>query len=292
MSQNPFASSSYSTNNPFLIDNDPNAAHRRFPDLNTIDPHVTMSASSPAPSSPVYYSPIAGPSFTGYQQQYQVPAFTGFQAGYYGGAQSPNTMSPYGTPYGYGGAYQQQQQAQQSSHQLPTHLQAFDPYGSLGSREMSSPAPVPQHTAQPYPGTLNAQQTPAPAPSQAPRLGEHPRAWIRSHKQELESWDLVTWKQALLRFDELQSHWERHKWEISQRVEAAQKGYLPPHELPHWQHALKTAIENIDGVAASKLQMSEALEGYKQSTDVGSKRRVKEALNAGLLSLPDFPPQL
>jgi len=38
--------------------------------------------------------------------------------------------------------------------------------------------------------------------------------------------------------------------------------------------------------------MSETLTGYKQSSDLGSKRRVKEAVNAGLQSLPDFPPAI
>lgn len=37
--------------------------------------------------------------------------------------------------------------------------------------------------------------------------------------------------------------------------------------------------------------MQEVFQGYRQSGDQASKRRVREATNAALQSLPDWPPQ-
>ena len=38
--------------------------------------------------------------------------------------------------------------------------------------------------------------------------------------------------------------------------------------------------------------MQEVFAGYRQSSDVASKRRVREAINAALTSLPDWPQPL
>jgi hypothetical protein len=38
--------------------------------------------------------------------------------------------------------------------------------------------------------------------------------------------------------------------------------------------------------------MQEVFQGYRQSGDLASKRRVREASNAALQSLPDWPPQV
>lgn len=46
----------------------------------------------------------------------------------------------------------------------------------------------------------------------------------------------------------------------------------------------------LASVAASSYQLKEVLEGYRQSTDMASKRRVREAVNAALRSLPEYPP--
>lgn len=46
----------------------------------------------------------------------------------------------------------------------------------------------------------------------------------------------------------------------------------------------------LASVAASYYQLKEVLDGYRQSTDVASRRRVKEAMNAALRSLPEYPP--
>ena len=51
-------------------------------------------------------------------------------------------------------------------------------------------------------------------------------------------------------------------------------------------------IYSTDTVAASSFQMQEAFSGYRQSNDVASKRRVREAINAALTSLPEWPQPL
>lgn len=45
----------------------------------------------------------------------------------------------------------------------------------------------------------------------------------------------------------------------------------------------------LDAVAAAALQMQEVFSSYRQSGDAASKRRVREAVNAALLNLPDWP---
>ena len=55
---------------------------------------------------------------------------------------------------------------------------------------------------------------------------------------------------------------------------------------------LMLIIYATDSVAASSFQMHEVFTGYRQSGDLASKRRVREAINAALTSLPDWPPQV
>lgn len=47
-----------------------------------------------------------------------------------------------------------------------------------------------------------------------------------------------------------------------------------------------------DTIAASVFQMQEVFQGYRQSGDLASKRRVREATNAALQSLPGWPQPL
>lgn len=51
-------------------------------------------------------------------------------------------------------------------------------------------------------------------------------------------------------------------------------------------------MDIVDSVAASSFQMHEVFQGYRQSGDLASKRRVREASNAALQGLPDWPPQI
>jgi hypothetical protein len=48
-------------------------------------------------------------------------------------------------------------------------------------------------------------------------------------------------------------------------------------------------LHSADSIAAGAIQLSEVHTGYRHSTDPASKRRVREALNASLRALPDWP---
>ena len=50
-------------------------------------------------------------------------------------------------------------------------------------------------------------------------------------------------------------------------------------------------IASTDNITASSFQMKEVLEGYRVSSDLASRNRVREAMNAALQSLPEWPPQ-
>jgi len=60
-------------------------------------------------------------------------------------------------------------------------------------------------------------------------------------------------------------------------------------EQAKFQVLLKEARSNFDSVAASSFQIREVQEGYRQSGDQASKRRVREASNAAVTGLPDWP---
>ena len=52
---------------------------------------------------------------------------------------------------------------------------------------------------------------------------------------------------------------------------------------------IREAQTNADSTMASHYQMKEVYEGYKISSDEPSRKRVREALNAGLVGLPEWP---
>jgi hypothetical protein len=57
----------------------------------------------------------------------------------------------------------------------------------------------------------NSANTPAASSGVSVQRGEHPRAYIRSHKNELEAWDTTTWKQAANTYADLRAAWEERK---------------------------------------------------------------------------------
>jgi len=61
-------------------------------------------------------------------------------------------------------------------------------------------------------------------------------------------------------------------------------------EAARLQGMVKESESNFDSVAASSFQMHEVFANYRQSGDLASKRRVREASNAAITSLPDWPP--
>jgi hypothetical protein len=52
---------------------------------------------------------------------------------------------------------------------------------------------------------------------------------------------------------------------------------------------LKEADGYVDTIAAAKFQMTEVQGSYRHSSDAASKRRVREATNAALQGLPEWP---
>jgi len=55
------------------------------------------------------------------------------------------------------------------------------------------------------------------------------------------------------------------------------------------QALLNEAQSNFDSASASAFQFEESFQGYRQSGDTSSKRRVREATNAALQCLPNWP---
>ncbi|TBU33295.1 hypothetical protein BD311DRAFT_774417 [Dichomitus squalens] len=200
------------------------------------------------------------------QQPQQQPQYSGY-------AQSQS----YGQGYQQGYPGQQQQQPQQ-------YLAEFDPYAQQSQGQ--NPALTPGGGA--------------PPPSASGFRRQHPREYVQQHKAELETWDSYSWKQAQNTFDELKQAWETRKDELEARLQAlggaglfgGGGGYGPGGMYggnPAQQYA---QLEKVHTVAASSFQMSEVFSGYRQSSDVASKRRVREAINAALTSLPDWPQPL
>ncbi|KAG7451154.1 uncharacterized protein BT62DRAFT_926811 [Guyanagaster necrorhizus] len=291
------------TNNPFVTD--PTNSEGRFPDISGAD-HANGQFTS-------WLQPSASSS---YQQQQQ----TGFQQQQYNSSYSspggyitplspqqtsgfgqlwmgqPVASGPQGSSYGYlqGPTTQPQSQAynpvQQQLQNTPGYVAQFDPYSSVGQGWEGS-------TINPTP----TQQQP-PITSKSPTGFSHPREYLRTHKAELESWDTYAWKQLLGSFDAVKDAWEARKKEMQDNIgrlnvqmQYGGGGYhlaQIQQEMMRLQGLMKEADLNFDSVAASSFQMHEVFQNYRQSGDLASKRRVREACNAALTALPDWPPQI
>ncbi|KAH9972791.1 hypothetical protein BGW80DRAFT_1445740 [Lactifluus volemus] len=224
------------------------------------------------------------------QLQAQYTSYPSQQASYSYQQQQP----PQQTGYGY-----QQQQQQQQQQQL---ISQFDPYANLG--QQLSPT-----------GTSTSLTT--GGVSSPPQGLQHPRAFIQSHKVELEAWDPTTWKQIQNSLDALKTAWEGRKRAAESQVRAFGGtvgvpstgagggffggagaygayggGYVTPQmqEIDRLNALVKEAESNVDTIAAASLQMSEVFTGYRHSGDMASKRRVRESCNAAVTSLPEYPP--
>jgi len=202
-------------------------------------------------------------AYTGMPQQQQQQQFTGY---------------PAPTPPQYGPGYQPGYPPQQQNSQ---YLSEFDPY------------------AQPSQSSFGGASGPVGAQPRPP----HPREYVQQHKAELEVWDSYSWKQIQNSFDALKESWGARKRDIEGRARSLGGAGLfggggyggmyggQAQELARLENLAKEAESNFDSVAASAFQMHEVFTGYRQSGDIASKRRVREAINAALTSLPDWPPQ-
>lgn len=177
---------------------------------------------------------------------------------------------------------QQQQQPPQPA--MATYLSEFDPYAPINqgwNGSAQSPHQIRQNLQSPSSGTQ-------PPPSEH----LHPREFIRKYKSDLEAWDVYTWKQMQNAFDALKDAWEKRMHELEGRIRqfSTNWGMAPQQELAQNQQLLKDAESKFSSIAASSFQMKEVLLGYRYSIDPSSKRRVREAMNAALQSLPEWPP--
>jgi hypothetical protein len=244
-----------------------------------------------AQANPTGYGQIPGqmqPQPTGYPTtQYQ----NMFQTGYTG--QPPQMQYNSTSSPGYQAQQLQYSPGMQSGYGLtqmqPTGYQdvaQFDPYGPVAQGWGNGQAQAQLQLSPTSP-------TSSSSPSATYNGNLHPREYIRKHKAELEIWDPYAWKQALNTFDTLKDAWGARKKDVEGRIAQVQRdyGYTGQQEVGRLQGVRKQAELNFDSVAASSFQLHEVFQGYRQSADYASKRRVREATNAALSSLPEWPSQ-
>ncbi|KAM0790560.1 hypothetical protein ACM66B_004429 [Microbotryomycetes sp. NB124-2] len=228
-----------------------------------------------------------------YYQQQQQPQQQQYNSGYsggYGGQQQQPLQQQY-TGFVPSSSFGQQLQHEQQHQQYTGHtgnsggpspqvsfsVNDLDPYsalGQLGNNPQQQPQHQHQQNAVAPAGLMNVQQTQS-----------HPRQYVHDNKSLLMTWDDYAWKQLLGRVDSLRQGWEQRKSSISTLGSQGAD--------PTAVESLKRDADNyIDSCHAAKMQLAEVKEGWRHSTDAASKARVREALNAGLASLPEYPPAL
>ncbi|GJJ08696.1 hypothetical protein Clacol_002915 [Clathrus columnatus] len=226
-----------------------------------------------------------------YSQQSQ-PQFTGISPNY-GQLQSPYPAQQQQFQYTGYPQFQQQQQPQFNAQQYQRNLvNEFDPYNNVSP--LANPGSGPsafaaQQSGNPqYNAGQSQQQQQSYTPSRTGPSGQqHPRDYIRLHKAELESWNAASWKQIISIFQDLKGSWERQRADLQRHLLAGQ--YLTQDDTAALNAMIKSSESNIDSVTAALLQMQEVNSSYKHSIDAAGKARVREALNAGLSNLPDWP---
>ncbi|KAH7343523.1 hypothetical protein B0J17DRAFT_642671 [Rhizoctonia solani] len=292
-------------NNPFANANHDDAS-TRYPDINNMgSPPPGMGGPSQwQPQQPQYGQPNLGYNQSGFMQQQQPqPGYMQSQPSFgYGMGQGMPQATPYSSTQQYPGQQSQFSSAQYQPQypmspvasaptgfpyqtQQPSNYNAvadLDPYSSLSNTSFTNPQPQPQSQS----------QYSASGPQTQTQYGEHPRAFVQKFKTELEQWDPVAWKQVMLRIADLRSAWEVRKRDLNGALEGARFNGWTPGEVQQCQAMVKEAGDHVDTCHASEFQLREVQSGYRHSTDPASKSRVRDALNAGFRSLPDYPPPL
>jgi len=212
-----------------------------------------------------------------------VGQISGTSYGYLQGQQSPSSSQIYNPV---------QQQLQSPSYSAAAQ---FDPLVQGWSSN------TPSSTQQPQLSSFAAAPTSPTSSITTSRSATgavHPREYIKTYKAEIERWDSYAWKQFLNSYDDLKEAWATRKQEVHGRAQQLLTqmqygggGYYPQmqQEAERLQGLSKEADLNHDSVAASSFQIHEVFQNYRQSGDAASKRRVREASNAALQSLPDWP---
>ncbi|KAK4056943.1 hypothetical protein OIO90_001843 [Microbotryomycetes sp. JL221] len=281
---------SHRVNNPFAPQPQTSveATASRYPDVSgELQQYSQQQQSQPTGYGQYQQQPQATGYNQGYgqpqpqqqqQQQFQpqsslTPQYTGFQPQSSFGQQLQHQQSQYGQQQQqYGGA------GQGASPQVSFSVNDLDPYSGLsqiGTNNTNMGSQTGQQQQRQAAQTLlHVQQTQS-----------HPRQYVHDNKHLLMTWDDYAWKQLLSRVDSLREGWEQRKSSISS---LGNQGADPT----SIDQLRKDADNYIDSCHAAKMQLAEVKEGWRHSTDAASKARVREALNAGLASLPEYPPAL
>ncbi|TFK47800.1 hypothetical protein OE88DRAFT_1665413 [Heliocybe sulcata] len=210
--------------------------------------------------------------------QQQQPQFTGY----------PGGAGSYMYQPGYNNTPQQQQQSQPT--QTPGYLSEFDPYADVGRGWQGQGQGQGQAGGQPAtPGHTRSSSSSSASGWKA----THPREYIRQNKPQLESWDSYAWKQLENACDVLKEAWAERKKELEERIRQLGYGgggwYGVDQERIRLQDLSKEADGHFGAIAASAFQLREVFSGYRQSSDPASRQRVREAVNAAVASMPDWP---
>jgi len=293
MSNNPFGGPSSSlTNNPFAFQTDLNHASNRYPkiDDSTLPGGQLGAGSSTIGGGQWGHSSLAG----GYNPQQQYPQQTGFpQNGQFfsSSLQQSYTSSPQASFQSSSTFGQQQLQPQlpgnqgsaqfQTSNPVYQGVAALDPYANLALLPQALPNPAHKPPSSPTTESFGGTSF----------HSDHPRSFVRDHKSDLEKWDPQTWKQFIQSIDKLKDAWIARK-DVVNRAIAGYNHQWTQQDVTRAQDLLREADSNTDLASAAKFQLEEVYSGYRHSSDTLSRSRVREALNAGLNSLPEWPEEL
>ncbi|EPQ54093.1 hypothetical protein GLOTRDRAFT_139489 [Gloeophyllum trabeum ATCC 11539] len=302
------------TNNPFIDQS--SSAYARFPDISAGSPpqlaqsQYTSWAAQQQPGSPagpvngyptyqLAAQPTTGYVSAPYHQQQQQPSW-----GY--GMQPQMTGMAY-SPAPDPGVYQQQQQhalgyglPQQQQPQYTGYPAGASPYGMYQPGYNNAPQPPqgPSYPAEfdpyaPQPQQSQPQPQHARSSSGSSWKATHPREYIRQNKPALEGWDAYAWRQLEGACDALKDAWAERRGELQGRIGVLGGGgqgwYGVDQERARLQGLLKEADSYYDAIAASAFQLREVFTGYRQSSDMASRQRVREAVNAAVANMPDWP---
>jgi hypothetical protein len=189
----------------------------------------------------------------------------------------------------------------------PNYVAQLDPYGPISQGWATDTTTTTSSTTTPQQsfsstnfgyGNNNNNNTQNNNMGYSPSGDPHPRDYIRSHKQEIEAWDSYTWKQLLNSCETLKRSWESRRNELKTKLAGLQSqhryaGYYDRTQIQQEggriQALLNEAQTNFDSASASTFQFEESFNGYRQSGDTSSKKRVREATNAALQCLPKWP---
>uniref|UniRef100_A0A0K3CF78 FGENESH: predicted gene_6.10 protein n=1 Tax=Rhodotorula toruloides TaxID=5286 RepID=A0A0K3CF78_RHOTO len=197
--------------------------------------------------------PQGGMGYGAQQQQggYLQPQQTGYGGG--GGYAGQSPMGGPGGIYSPGPGVQQQQYGYQQQQQPQyTGMQSYQP-------SYSSAPPPPVSDLDPYSSLSSSSfASPSPAPSSQQQAGS----------LQLDN-----------RIDALREAWQTR---LALLRAASEQGADPIKT----EQLRKEGEGFVDSIHAAKMQLGEVKAGWRHSTDAASKSRVREALNAGLSSLP------